>query len=77
MQTLTSLTTLTTLTMVDISVETLLENTRLEKTRILRKLRVLARKTRKVFFSDSTRLVLEGRVSSINEYTRVTFMLYK
>ena len=45
------------------SVGTLLENTRLEKTRIFLNLRVLARKLVKEIIQ--TRLVLEGRVSSI------------
>ena len=51
-------------------VGTLLENTRLEKTRSFLNLRVLARKTRKQNNSDSTRLVLEGRVSSFSGNAR-------
>ena len=43
-------------------VGTLLENTRLEKTRNFLNLRVLARKTREGNNSDSSRLVLDGRV---------------
>ena len=51
-------------------VGTLLENTRLENTRRFLEGRVLARKYSNFTFSPRTRLVLEGQVRVMPEYTR-------
>ena len=59
---------------IPIRVGTLLENTRLEITRSLKSLRVLARKNSKFIFSPNTRLGKLGKIYSSIEYPRVYSM---